>query len=77
MMRRQAAVQGRGLALLPEALVQRDEASGALVRVLDGVLGAEGRLRVLYADRQFLAPEDPHLCRPPVRLGRDPRLVER
>ena len=49
-----AARLGRGLALVPNAFIRADAAEGRLVRVLDGVVGVEGAVRVLFAEHDHV-----------------------
>ncbi|HEY6881111.1 MAG TPA: LysR family transcriptional regulator [Polyangiales bacterium] len=53
----QAAVDGLGIAYLPDAHVRPALESGALVQVLRGVLDSPTQLAVAYAEREFLAPQ--------------------
>ncbi|WP_313904662.1 LysR family transcriptional regulator [Rhizobium bangladeshense] len=52
-----AAVSGLGIALLPHNLVAPHLASGALVQVLAGVVGAEMQIALVYPERAFLPPQ--------------------
>jgi DNA-binding transcriptional LysR family regulator len=52
-----AAVGGLGIALLPRNLVAPHLASGALVQVLAGVVGAEMQIALVYPERTFLPPQ--------------------
>lgn len=52
-----AALQGLGIAFLPELLVRGALDRGDLVPVLPGALQAESRLSVVYAEREFLPPQ--------------------
>ncbi|OWV73853.1 LysR family transcriptional regulator [Rhizobium sp. R339] len=52
-----AAVSGLGIALLPRGLVSPHLASGALVQVLAGVVGAEMQIALVYPERAFLPPQ--------------------
>ena len=75
---REAALRGRGIALLPIMLVYDDVVAGALTPVLPERIGIETVLAVVYADREFVSPavrafvdavvqwarEDPALSRP-------------
>jgi DNA-binding transcriptional LysR family regulator len=56
-MLRDAALQGLGIAFLPEAIVADQLVSGALVQVLAGVLEAENKLAVVYVEREFMPPQ--------------------
>jgi DNA-binding transcriptional LysR family regulator len=51
---REAAVRGLGIAVLPLLIVGPLLASGALVRVLPGVVEAESRFSVVYPEREFV-----------------------
>ena len=51
-----AASNGLGIALLPLQVVGPMIESGALVPVLPGVLEAEGRISVVYVEREFVPP---------------------
>ena len=53
----EAARQGLGLALLPDLVAEPDLKSGALVQVLEGVVGTESRVSIVYAERAFLPPQ--------------------
>lgn len=53
-LRREAAVRGVGIALLPTFLVADLLETGALVQVLPGVVEAENRIAVVYPEREFL-----------------------
>lgn len=53
----EAARHGLGLALLPDLMAAPDLESGALVRVLAGVVGIETRVSIVYAERAFLPPQ--------------------
>jgi len=52
-----AAVRGLGIALLPHGLVAPHLGSGALVRVLADVVGAEMQIALVYPERAFLPPK--------------------
>lgn len=54
---RDAAVRGLGIALLPRNFVAPHLESGALVHVLDGIVGAELQVALVYAERAFLSPQ--------------------
>jgi DNA-binding transcriptional LysR family regulator len=54
---RAAAVRGLGIVFLPELLVRGELESGALVRVLDGVVRGGARIAAVYAERELLAPQ--------------------
>jgi DNA-binding transcriptional LysR family regulator len=51
-----AALRGRGIAFLPELLIQEPLRQGAIVQVLAGAVGAMSQLAVVYAEREFLPP---------------------
>ena len=53
---RVAARGGRGIALLPEAFVADDLASGTLVRLLPRLIDAPMKAAIVYPDRQLLRP---------------------
>lgn len=53
----QAAVEGLGIALLPEPMVRPLIAEGDLVQVLPGVLGSPARASIVYAEREFVPPQ--------------------
>src|SRR5450432_2157439 len=53
----QAAVEGLGIALLLEPIVRSALAEGALVPVLPGVLGAQARASIVYAERELVPPQ--------------------
>jgi DNA-binding transcriptional LysR family regulator len=55
-MLRDAAVRGLGIALVPEAIVLEQLATGALVHVLKGVVEAENKLAVVYVERELMPP---------------------
>lgn len=55
-MLRDAALEGLGIALLPQLIVRDFVARGALVQVLEGVVETENRLAVVYAEREFMPP---------------------
>ncbi|HEU4539443.1 MAG TPA: LysR family transcriptional regulator, partial [Polyangiaceae bacterium] len=54
---REAALQGLGIALLPHAAVAVPLKRGTLVHVLPGAIGAEARLSIVYAEREFVPPQ--------------------
>ncbi len=54
---RQAALRGLGIAMLPNALVKDLVAEGALVRVLEGALGDDARMAIVYPEKEMLAPQ--------------------
>jgi DNA-binding transcriptional LysR family regulator len=53
---REAALQGLGIALVPLFMVCTLLESGALVRVLPGVLEAEVRIVMVFPEREFVPP---------------------
>ena len=53
---RAAALEGIGIALLPEALVRKDLADGSLVEVLEGVKVVPGVVHAVFASRRGLIP---------------------
>ncbi|EOC1287747.1 LysR family transcriptional regulator [Cronobacter muytjensii] len=53
----EAAINNRGIALLPEELIREHLQQGALVPVLRGIIGTEMQIAVVYPDRQFLLPQ--------------------
>jgi len=53
----EAAMQGLGIAFVPLLLVQDALDHGQLVQVLPGLIGAESRLSVVYAEREFVPPQ--------------------
>lgn len=52
-----AARTGLGITLLPIPAVVEALQKGELVPVLEGILGAEARLAVVYAEREFVPPQ--------------------
>ncbi len=52
-----AAVKGLGLAFLPRMIVEEHLASGALVRVMEGVLDGENRIAIVYPERELVPPQ--------------------
>ena len=52
-----AAVRGLGIAFLPLRIVADALAAGALEQVLAGVVESENTISVVYAEREFLAPQ--------------------
>ncbi|MCD7100387.1 LysR family transcriptional regulator [Stenotrophomonas sp. MMGLT7] len=54
---REAALAGMGVILQPDFLVERDLASGALVRVLPGYTAAPIGIHAVYTSRSHLAPK--------------------
>ncbi len=53
----EAACRGRGLALLPEVLIDEHLGDGRLVRLLEGVVGLDSTIAVVYAERRYLEPK--------------------
>lgn len=53
----EAAVQGLGVALLPQPLVQTEVAKGRLVEILKGVVGLEVSLSLVWLEREFMDPK--------------------
>ncbi|ALB70997.1 LysR family transcriptional regulator [Cronobacter muytjensii] len=53
----EAAINNRGIALLPEELIGEHLQQGALVPVLRGIIGTEMQIAVVYPDRHFLLPQ--------------------
>ncbi|KGU84950.1 LysR family transcriptional regulator [Pseudomonas mediterranea] len=53
----EAVVNGLGIALLPRNLVSPHLESGALLQVLDGVVGIEMHIALVYPERTFLLPQ--------------------
>jgi DNA-binding transcriptional LysR family regulator len=51
-----AALDGLGIALLPELVIRRHLASGALVHVLPGAVGAESQVALVYPERELMQP---------------------
>jgi DNA-binding transcriptional LysR family regulator len=51
-----AAERGLGIAVVPSLAVQAEVARGALVVVLPGVLRSEGRIAVVYLERELVPP---------------------
>lgn len=54
---RDAALDGLGIALLPRTFVLPQLTNGALVHVLDEVIGSEMQVALVYADRDFQPPQ--------------------
>jgi DNA-binding transcriptional LysR family regulator len=52
-----AALRGLGIALLPDLVVDEHLDSGALVRVLPGILEVEHRMAVVYPERELVPPQ--------------------
>ena len=52
-----AAVHGLGIALLPRQLVKAALRDGGLVAVLDGVVGVEVSLSLVWLERQYVDPK--------------------
>jgi len=79
-----AAVRGLGIALVPSLAVQGHLERGELVAVLPDVLRSDGRIALVYLERELLAPpvrafvdwlvaRAPAALAPPARGGREPR----
>jgi DNA-binding transcriptional LysR family regulator len=54
---REVAIQGGGIALLPELIIHEDICSGRLVQVLEGTVESHNRLAIVFAEREFMAPQ--------------------
>jgi DNA-binding transcriptional LysR family regulator len=52
-----AAVRGLGLVALPRDMIASELKSGRLVQVLEGVVGGEARVSVVYPEREFMPPQ--------------------
>ncbi|AUX44926.1 LysR family transcriptional regulator [Sorangium cellulosum] len=52
-----AALQGLGIALLPQGVAHPHLESGALVHVLKGAIQADSHISVVYAEREFMPPQ--------------------
>jgi len=50
----EAALRGLGIALLPAVMIARELERGELVRVLPEKVGADGRIGLVYTEREFL-----------------------
>jgi DNA-binding transcriptional LysR family regulator len=79
-----AAVRGLGIALVPSLAVQGHLERGELVAVLPDVLRSDGRIALVYLERELLAPpvrafvdwlvaRAPAALAPPARGGRETR----
>ena len=55
-MLRLAALDGRGIALLPEQVIHPDLSDGRLLPVLPDLVGAETQFALLYPDRRSQPP---------------------
>jgi DNA-binding transcriptional LysR family regulator len=53
----EAALRGLGVALVPRIMVEAALASGELVHVLPGVIGAETRVAIVYLERELVPPQ--------------------
>lgn len=53
----EAALNSRGIALLPEELIHEHLQQGALLPVLKDIIGTEMQIAVVYPDRHFLLPQ--------------------
>jgi DNA-binding transcriptional LysR family regulator len=56
-LRRALALAGRGVTVLPRAMIAADLAAGRLRAVLPHLVGATGVLRLVYVERAFLDPK--------------------
>lgn len=56
-LRAEAAKIDRGIALLSERVVAEDLDTGALVQVLEGIVGRTERVNLVYLDREHLDPK--------------------
>jgi DNA-binding transcriptional LysR family regulator len=70
-----AALRGLGIALLPLLVVYEALQAGRLVHVLDGVIGADSRVAVVFLEREFVPPHvrafvDAVVAWAPAELGR-------
>jgi len=70
-----AALRGLGIAVLPLMAVYEHLQSGALVHVLDGAIGADSRVAVVFLEREFVPPHvrafvDAVVAWAPSELGR-------
>jgi DNA-binding transcriptional LysR family regulator len=72
-----AAVAGHGIALLTVPMVYDELVSGALRPVLDARVGAEVRIAVVYAEREFVAPAVRAFVDAVVAWARDEPLFNR
>ncbi len=52
-----AALRGLGIALLPHGLVSGHLKSSALVQVLDGAIGSEMQIALVYPERTYMKPQ--------------------
>lgn len=52
-----AAIAGRGIALMPTAVVSKELAEGTLVPVLPKTVGRKIPISLVYADREFIDPK--------------------
>lgn len=53
----EAALNSRGIALLPEELIHEHLQQGALLPVLKDIIGTEMQIALVYPDRHFLLPQ--------------------
>lgn len=53
----EAALNSRGIALLPEELIHEHLQQGALLPVLKDIIGTQMQIAVVYPDRHFLLPQ--------------------
>lgn len=56
-MLREAARAGLGIALLPDVVLYEDIERGTLVPLLLDVVGADSRISIVYAEREFIPPQ--------------------
>ena len=52
-----AAIHGLGVAVLPRPLVKTEVDEGRLVAVLEGVIGLEVSLSLVWLEREFIDPK--------------------
>lgn len=53
---RRAAIRGLGIALLPDTFTKADVTEGTLVPVLEGIVGIDTRLAIVYPERELIQP---------------------
>jgi len=78
----EAAARGLGIALLPTVAIGERISSGELVQVLAGIVGAETRVSVVYAERELLPPQvrafiEAVVAWGPAALGDQARVAQR
>ena len=56
MLQCEAALRGLGIAFMPLIMASSFLESGALVNVLSGIVEAEARIAIVYAEREFVPP---------------------